>query len=648
MSAQKDNLLTPAHSAPREWRETVRRSLFVVLTLAVAALCPATVPEASAGREPRPGFLNVVAHEDDDLLFMSPDLSQSIQAGSPSVTVYTTSAEASHSPDVTPEDYAAMRQAGERNAYAAMAGVPNIWERTAIVTPAGTTLELATLRGRPDVRLVFLRLHDYWDLRSLWYGWVGEIGTVLPTGSPAAKADVYTRQTLVDTLTWLMKKFSPTVVRTQNPEPIAWFVPGDEPYDPDNIDHTATARYTEEAVKAYHGPNGDGRVEVRNYRGYDEGQLPTNLSPAQRAVRDKYFLAYTAVDAHVRELQDTIGYVGLRQSIGQRWPSGTTWTAQNLDGTFEAYSVQDGNVTRWRQDSRGAWGKPVSIGGGPLAPYVTTARNADGRIQLFALNRDTFDVVTAVQTTSGGTFSAWTSLGNPNGEGGTMTGLPAVAADGNGRLQLFTRNGGSGISSKVQNADGSFGDWIDLHGWGVQDGLSAVTDAGGRIRLFTTHCDNVGSFETAWCAVGVLAQDEIGGAFTWLPDIATHAAQTGPTAVRDAGGRLRVYFRDAVTAEVVATSGQADGTWTAPVSLGDPGGIGEVAASGTDVFTRNAAHGLSRAAKGTWTDLGGFTEQPPATAFDRSGKLILLSVGADGILRWRSAEPAGRWVAAAR
>src|SRR3712207_5219086 len=88
-------------------------------------------------------YLNVVAHQDDDILFLNPDLSNSLAAGRPNTTVYLTAGEANvpggsgrpgdptfaecQGGGLDREDYARCRQLGARAAYARMTGVADEW-----------------------------------------------------------------------------------------------------------------------------------------------------------------------------------------------------------------------------------------------------------------------------------------------------------------------------------------------------------------------------------------------------------------------------------------------------------------------------------------------------------------------------------------
>src|SRR5690349_15438 len=71
--------------------------------------------------------LNIVAHEDDDLLFMSPDLPASIRRGNTVETVYLTAGDADAG-----EAYWRGREDGIRAAYARMAGVEDRWNQSTV------------------------------------------------------------------------------------------------------------------------------------------------------------------------------------------------------------------------------------------------------------------------------------------------------------------------------------------------------------------------------------------------------------------------------------------------------------------------------------------------------------------------------------
>src|SRR5689334_18853342 len=76
--------------------------------------------------------MNVVAHEDDDLLFIYPPTSQDATRGRCLTTVYLTAGD-----DGRGASYWHRREAGAMAAYAQMAGVTDAWTTTELQTASG-------------------------------------------------------------------------------------------------------------------------------------------------------------------------------------------------------------------------------------------------------------------------------------------------------------------------------------------------------------------------------------------------------------------------------------------------------------------------------------------------------------------------------
>jgi hypothetical protein len=98
--------------------------------------------------------LNVVAHEDDDLLFMNPDIARAIRDGSCSRTLFLTAGDAGED-----ETYWRGREQGILRAYAIMSGSRDAW-RAKTVRVRGRTLSGYALSSRRGVEVVFMRLPD--------------------------------------------------------------------------------------------------------------------------------------------------------------------------------------------------------------------------------------------------------------------------------------------------------------------------------------------------------------------------------------------------------------------------------------------------------------------------------------------------------
>lgn len=663
-----------AHQGPRH--ALLATATAVVLGCGTMVQSGASPAHAATGTDAT-SYVNIVAHEDDDVLFLNPDLAAPLRAGHPNVTIILTAGEAdgfvAATPNISQADFAAQREDGSRAAYAKMMNLPDDWTQQNIVRPTDADYELDTLVGAPQVKLVFLNIKDGGDpndldnLTKLNSGTVSSISTFVPNNPIVTPTpQVYTKQSLINTLDDLLNQFQPTVVRTQQPSDIY-------DYAADNVDHIAAGSFTDQAMASYHGPGGDRHVVLEHYRDYANNNMPDNLSSTQRNDKEAIFQVYEAHDANATYYDTQTpdpDYKAWPNRQYQRWPAGSSWTATDADGRIEAFAVEDGTVMRWYQTTPGGpWTGPDALAnpGGELAPQLSIARNTDGRLQVFAMQYDsvahTSSVVTAAQTAAGSSFGAWTNLGNPNGNG-DQTGLPVVGINADGDLQVFSKNYYGGVSTLVQSTPGgSFGAWTDLGGGGgVQDGLAVASDSTGRLQLFAKRCDIPGTqpwgYATVQCWLAHWSQSTANGTGAWdTTEWDKGKISDQPTVGTNQDGRLQVFFRQAGGSDVETVAQQADGTWNmTPVDFSGNGGSGSVAVTtdrGTDgrifVFERDNSSGVSvtqqSAANGTvnnlWTALGGLTEDLPAAATDANGKVVLTALGTDGRLDVQTQQTAG-------
>ncbi|MEU0570323.1 PIG-L family deacetylase [Nonomuraea sp. NPDC005983] len=264
----------------------------LALTLVAFTVCPVTVQVAAAVADmPSPGerFLQVVAHPDDDLLFMSPDLYGAVAQGRPTVTVYLTAGEgtAGFDDERDPSVYVRDREDGVRAAYAYLAGVRNAWRSTPL--KAGRLpLTMDTLVDRPRVRLVFARLPDGGDPRAdggryaltrLWKG--GACVRVYLPGGPCVS-----REDVIAALHVLYVRFGSNVLRTLDPDPPLHTRRGDHP------DHVASARFALAALQGL-------RMRRASYRGYPMTGWAPNVAARLRELKRQVFGEYTRHDYRV-------------------------------------------------------------------------------------------------------------------------------------------------------------------------------------------------------------------------------------------------------------------------------------------------------------------------------------------------------------
>ncbi|WP_441247053.1 PIG-L family deacetylase [Kitasatospora sp. McL0602] len=617
------------------------------LALPVLAETAATRSAAAVGAAgllgSGPLFMQVVAHEDDDLLFMNPDLSTAIAGGTPSVTVFVTAGNGTGDPcasycwDTEGEPLRTWnRQMGAVNAYSRMAGAGDTdpttdeagrWTAEAW-TVAGKQVERYVLKGRP-VHLIFLNLHDG-QLAEVQAG--GTDTTIVPVGSPLSGPSTYAADDVIEVLRQLMVAYQPTVLRAQDENP-------DSRYSGEHPDHLAAAAFVGEAARQY----GGSLIQI-NYRNYNIGDCPVNLDPATAGDKNVFFSEYASHD------HSGLFNASWFSRMYYRWSRGTSWVGLNQDGRPQVFVVRAGFLwTQWRWGD-GNWSGALRLAdpGGRLAPGIAVGNNADGRLEVFARRLTDHRIISLAQDTpNGGWRNTWTDHGNPNTQlgGQDQVGVPVVANDQDGRLEIFVKNGGGGVSSTWQTAPsgGWVGAWADLGGSDVQDPVTAIRNGVGAIEVFaSTRTGILGWWQGAPNST-IYGPGLIPGARPASP----------PTAALDQDGRIELAFREVGTgAMLVSYQTRAGGSWVqAPVSLGGHGGVGEPAATTfrgrVVLFERNRGNGVSSTAQNApnsdyadWQDLGGTVLDFPATITDGDGVLHVFAIGTDGSVYYRTSTTA--------
>jgi LmbE family N-acetylglucosaminyl deacetylase len=229
--------------------------------------------------------LNVVAHEDDDLLFINPSVSDDIAAGRCVVTVFVTAGDSGR-----PPSYWLRREQGAMAAYAAMSGTSASWASDTVVL-AGHPIVRQRLLGT-RITLLFMRLPDAHGSASRPFGtlsalWQGEIPRLRPLGSGGA----YTRPSLVKTLTAAMALYQPDRIRTLDY--------AGHYGDGDHADHHTVGYFAFAAQRYYHAHH-----RISGYRGYTVAAYPDNLDESAATRKLDYFLAYAPYDSKVCQSAD--------------------------------------------------------------------------------------------------------------------------------------------------------------------------------------------------------------------------------------------------------------------------------------------------------------------------------------------------------
>ncbi|AUG79803.1 LmbE family protein [Kitasatospora sp. MMS16-BH015] len=621
-------------------------------------------------------FVHVIAHPDDNLYFMNPDLDQAVASGAPCVTVCLTDGESDGRNILhaerreVPADrpaYTRARINGLAASYAVMATGEELspWDVELVSYLPGLQAELHTLRAAPHVQLVFpalvearaVSLPRAESLRGLWLGQTDRLATLPPARSKLAPGATYTREQVTATLAAVLDHYRPTVVRTLDPNPE--HAP-EKPGRPggavylDHQDHTYSA-YFAQAAAARHFAAGKGRAaSVESYLGYVNAGLPHNLDAPAVARKTHLLDVYGWTDD--RDCGDPAGCGdrkvgggalrnGWAQSTRYRAPGSGEWLVLGADGVLHAFALLNGAAVWWRggTGAAGSWRGPEKIEGDGLEGQLQVVKQASGQLRLFGVRtvleyeagKHRREIVTCEQEDSGSGFGEWTSLGAPDGDDPVKSmeaGYPTALALADGTVQVFARNWGGSVSVRTLDDD-----WQALPlppdaGPAVQDGLGVVVDGAGLSHVFAP-----GRTVVHW------ASTEPGGLLrpagpTGLP------TPGGPVSARVAEGALVVEFREPKSAKVLTArrTGQA---WKVVGETAGPGGFGRVSAVEGAVAVRDGqGHVGVLSGTGGWVHGGPLMAGTPAVRRDAKGVAVVVAVGCDGKLY--SAGVGGGWAPA--
>lgn len=231
--------------------------------------------------------VDIVAHEDDDILFMNPDIYSDISVGKCVTGVFLTAGDAGGN-----QDYWLGREKGAESAYAKMADVNDLWERRDIKMPSGQTATVSNLVERNGIFLIFLHLPDgnidgqgfaatgYQSMASLLSGKITAIQTV--------DGQLYNKDQLVETLSGIIQKFSANTVRTQSAYT--------NKEHKDHSDHLAAADLTNQAFVL---SGTSATSTLKHYLGYTTRQFAQNVTDSNLSSKMNIFLSYAQHDVAV-------------------------------------------------------------------------------------------------------------------------------------------------------------------------------------------------------------------------------------------------------------------------------------------------------------------------------------------------------------
>jgi GlcNAc-PI de-N-acetylase len=236
--------------------------------------------------------MNIVAHQDDDLLFMNPDLIHHIDAGHCIRTIYLTAGDAGHD-----SNYWLGRERASRAAYNSMLAISQdtLWIQRSIQINKHEFITEIHPNHNKNISLLFLRLPDgglqgngfnianYESLKKLQYGDLSTIKTVDNKSN-------YTSAQISDLLFNLMKTYHPSEINTQIANDIGQTFH-------DHSDHTASGSYATQAYELY--INEGETPIIHAYIGYPVRELTENVSGEDFDRKMEAFMQYSRYDGSV-------------------------------------------------------------------------------------------------------------------------------------------------------------------------------------------------------------------------------------------------------------------------------------------------------------------------------------------------------------
>lgn len=504
----------------------------------------------------------VVAHEDDDLLFMNPDLSSAIRLKHCVLTTFLTAGN-DNKQGQAGLTYMKQREEGIRQAYAKMAGLPNSWLEGNFYAN-GRKLKFFALSGNLRVLLLFMRLPD--GAESDYNKTMAALNsTPDPTFTITTidGSNVFTKVQLVTTLAKIMKAVQPKYLHIQDSSPDPYITDNDTTVG-DHVDHVVGARLVEAAEQQYTQPH-----MVVRYRDYNiNTETMPNLPEAEQASKLDIFNTYAANDLVICPLFN--GCI----------------TSANAGGVYSFYGWTQRQYFHQADDQQG------SMVPGP-----------DGRLQAFVIGNRTSTLRAISQTAPSNSWNAWQDLK------GNFSARPVVSAYSDGRLAAFVHSNYGTVYYSGQNDDQSWSSWRELGGQGVSD-VAASLDSAGRMRVLAIS--NSGQVNEMSDSTGHGAWN------SWRPLYNNFYAASNPALALSVSKQLVLFALDNMGALRINTQAAGSGSWpTSWLKMGGSFASAPVVAKNTDgrleVFVQGTDQRLYHSAQNTagqWSplsSLGGVT-----------------------------------------
>lgn len=234
---------------------------------------------------PKSEIMNIVAHQDDDLLFFNPDLQLAISSGQCVRSVYITAGDAGGG-----MYYWLGRQQGTQAAYSKMLGIKTEWADRIVSLGGSNYIVVSNPLGNPNITLIFMYLPDgnlrgqgfaehKSSLARLNANQISSLETVY-TGSK------YTYPQLVSALGGLMDYYKPVEIRTHSTKI--------DPNLMDHSDHLAVGEIVKKSFETYSAMQP--AAVLAFYQGYQVKLSPPNVDPKNLLIKEAIFYEYSKYD----------------------------------------------------------------------------------------------------------------------------------------------------------------------------------------------------------------------------------------------------------------------------------------------------------------------------------------------------------------
>ena len=251
--------------------------------------------------------LNVVAHQDDDLLFINPDLQRDISAGKCVTSIYMTAGDAGNN-----QFYWLGREQGTQAAYSFMTTEnDDLWISRIVKLAENEYVTIASPKTNNKISLIFVHLPDGSPTgigfkSSKNQSLLKLTSNKIPLLNTVDGQSVYTLNQLTNVISTLMNYYKPTVIRSQSQ--ILKFT--GNPYK-DHSDHINTGEMAAQAFLQYANQKS---TPFYAYIGYPIYASPPNLTDVEIIQKEATFLQYGAHDDAVCHTHEDC--VNSKQSYG--------------------------------------------------------------------------------------------------------------------------------------------------------------------------------------------------------------------------------------------------------------------------------------------------------------------------------------------